>query len=395
MKKLLMVSAGSVFMALGAVAKGQAIQMVYGDSRPLGNGTAYTWVELDDNNNPLSLGVSFNAAALTGLPSSSTHAHDNATHAHDNATHAHDNATHAHDNATHAHDNATHAHDNATHAHDNATHAHDNATHAHDNATHAHDNATHSHDNATHAHDNGMHAHDPCMQSGDSCTQHHDNGQYPLELMLLTGHPTYEYELLFPQVSSALPFTHMGLNWNDRGHAPDSVFALPHFDFHFYTISPEERHQITAVGDDEAKVYNLPSEEFIGTGYVLAPDSGEPRMGAHLIDPTQPVFNGAIFDETFLYGTYDAEVIFWEPMITRDYLLTQPNMTATIPLPAAYATSGYYPSTYSINYNQANQEYSISLGGLSYNSAPEPEPDYDYDGGWTSPDNHGDACAAH
>jgi hypothetical protein len=29
MKKLLMVSAGSVFMALGAVAKGQAIQMVY------------------------------------------------------------------------------------------------------------------------------------------------------------------------------------------------------------------------------------------------------------------------------------------------------------------------------------------------------------------------------
>jgi hypothetical protein len=56
-------------------------------------------------------------------------------------------------------------------------------------------------------------------------------------------------------------------------------------------------------------------------------------MGAHWADLLSPEFSGSPFTKTFILGTYDGKVIFWEPMITRAYLLTQPDEFVTVRQP--------------------------------------------------------------
>jgi hypothetical protein len=48
-------------------------------------------------------------------------------------------------------------------------------------------------------------------------------------------------------------------------------------------------------------------------------------MGSHFVDITSPEFNGGIFTQTFIFGSYESNVIFYEPMITLDYLLSKPS----------------------------------------------------------------------
>ncbi|MEA5502859.1 DUF5602 domain-containing protein [Halotia wernerae UHCC 0503] len=200
-----------------------------------------------------------------------------------------------------------------------------------------------------------------------------DLGEYPLKLKLLDGigNSTFEYELLFPEVTASIPFTHMALNWNPLGHAPSGVTTLPHFDFHFNLFTPEERDAITAdnLEDFIAKAYKAPPSELIAPGYVTVPNAGEPRMGVHYFNPTSAEFQRP-FDRVFIYGSYDGKMAFWEPMITKAFLESKPNTIDPIIQPSAYPTSGYYPIAYSVNY--ANKEYSVSLNGLTFRTVPEP-----------------------
>jgi hypothetical protein len=46
----------------------------------------------------------------------------------------------------------------------------------------------------------------------------------------------------------------------------------------------------------------------------------------------------------FLFGGDNGNILFWEPMLTRDYLFSKPELTATIlhiPQPEAYPVNGY------------------------------------------------------
>ena len=43
-----------------------------------------------------------------------------------------------------------------------------------------------------------------------------------------------------------IPFTHFVSNWNPQGHAPMGQFDVPHFDFHFYLISKQQRLALKA-----------------------------------------------------------------------------------------------------------------------------------------------------
>ena len=201
-----------------------------------------------------------------------------------------------------------------------------------------------------------------------------DFGEEPLKLTLLDGigNSTFEYELLFPQ--EAEPFTHMSLNYNPHGHAPAGVTNVPHFDVHFYMLTPEERHAIVADDLDAflEKAYKMPPEELIPEGYLTAPNAAEPRMGVHYGDPTD--FQTP-WEKAFVYGFYDGEMAFWEPMIANSFLETKPNTSDAITQPSSYPTSGYYPTEYSVNY--ADGEYSVSLNELTFrsaNSVAVPEP---------------------
>jgi hypothetical protein len=199
------------------------------------------------------------------------------------------------------------------------------------------------------------------------------------------GHdPSFEYELDLPAEASTTAFKHLVTNWNPTGHHPNFLFGVPHFDFHFYTITPEERYQIST---QNPAMFDYPDQTYWPVGYqpaVAPPEFAElgitgsetDRMGLHWYDPNSSPYNGELpFTETFFYGSYDSEFIFWEPMVDKSYLETQPNVTKTIKLPSAYSKSGYYPTQYGINYNPNNSIYSVALKGLTYREATRvPEP---------------------
>ena len=173
-----------------------------------------------------------------------------------------------------------------------------------------------------------------------------------------------EYVVDLPDVP-LLPFDHVGVNWNPHGHDPSGVYNIPHFDFHFYQISPDERRRITARGDDLGRCQKVPVAGLLPEGYVYAVGAEEPGMGGHWADPTSHEFHGQHFTSTFIFGAYDGDVIFWEPMITKAYLESKPDIDLPLRIPAAYAEDGYYPTSYSIRYDEARKEYTIALEGLT------------------------------
>ena len=183
-----------------------------------------------------------------------------------------------------------------------------------------------------------------------------------------SGNYTFEWELLFPQeVLDLTAFDHMGFNWNPHGHGPMGIYDSGHFDVHFYTISPEERHAITGF---EPNISASPPPGFLPSEFFGPPGAVEPRMGQHWLDPSspelQPPPHNHPFNQTWIYGTANSDVIFWEPMITEDFFRSNPNNTYSISQPTYYAQTGYYPTTYSITTNETDNTYSVSLNNFVF-----------------------------
>jgi hypothetical protein len=150
--------------------------------------------------------------------------------------------------------------------------------------------------------------------------------------------------LTFPaQVSASTPFNHVGLGWNPHGHEPEFIYGLPHFDFHFYEITPEQVAAIPLYDDAPEKFDNAPAADYFPANY-FNPGGGVPQMGVHWLDATSPEFNGQTFTQTFIYGSYDGKVTFYEPMITEAFILNNPSFQRAIPQPAKFQKSGYYPT---------------------------------------------------
>ena len=177
----------------------------------------------------------------------------------------------------------------------------------------------------------------------------------------LAGLPRTNREFLLPLPSQGLttPFTHVTLDWNPAGHPPPGVYTLPHFDVHFYMLTPAERAAITGASGAET-----PAPQFIPTDYVSIPGV-VPTQGVHWFDPTSPEFQpGGTFTRTFIYGFYKGKMNFMEPMVTRDFLLTKPNVSVPLKLPAAYPKPGRYPTRYSITYDAGTKAYTIALDAM-------------------------------
>ena len=141
----------------------------------------------------------------------------------------------------------------------------------------------------------------------------------------------------------ATPFNHIGLGWNPHGHEPEQIYGLAHFDFHFYEIAPAEVAAIPVYEAAKDKFDNAPAADYLPSHY-FNPGGGVPQMGAHWIDLTSPELNGQTFTQTFIYGSYDGKVTFYEPMITESFILANPSFERTIPQPAKFQKSGYYPT---------------------------------------------------
>ena len=155
-----------------------------------------------------------------------------------------------------------------------------------------------------------------------------------------------------PKVVASTPFLHALLDWNPNGHEPAGVYTLPHFDFHFYMTTEAERLAIPPYQVDNTGFLNFPAAGYLPSTlpnlYVPAP-GGVPQMGTHWIDISTPELNGAIFTQTFLYGTYNGNVTFYEPMITKEFLDNNPAFRRNIPVPARFKKSCYYPTSMRID----------------------------------------------
>jgi len=180
------------------------------------------------------------------------------------------------------------------------------------------------------------------------------------------SHPTIEYELSLPKAIAVDPYTQIVVNWNPRGHIPNGIYDTPHFDFHFYMVPPGERYKITAKAEDIAKSNKKLPAQYVPAGYILPEGTQEPRMGAHWIHPGSPEFNKQPFTKTFIYGSYDGEMTFLEPMVAMAFFKEKSSVNEKITLPASYKKKGFYPTAYKVSYDPVRKEYSVSLEDLTF-----------------------------
>jgi hypothetical protein len=203
------------------------------------------------------------------------------------------------------------------------------------------------------------------------------------------GAMTHEFILALPE-GNKTPFQFVEMNWNPMGHEPDGVYQdVPHFDFHFYTVSKAERDAIVPTDPDFAKkANNVPAKEYVPAFNVpLAPPGATPAqvavpmMGVHWLDIRSPELQKLFgkpeaykpFTATFIHGSWDGRFHFWEPMITRAHILEKKttndpavrDQVMPLPLPAKYQTPGYYPAAYRITWDVEAREYRIALTDLT------------------------------
>ena len=72
------------------------------------------------------------------------------------------------------------------------------------------------------------------------------------------------------------------------------------------------------------------------------------------------------FTKTFVYGSWNGRFTFLEPMITRSYLLSHPDVVTPISVPSLYPQPGYYPSAYRVAYDSKAKVYRVALTELAH-----------------------------
>ena len=176
------------------------------------------------------------------------------------------------------------------------------------------------------------------------------------------------YVLQFPDQKGKYFYKHMLVDWNPQGHEPPGIYDVPHFDFHFYTITNEER---LAIGPPGAPGFdNLPGPQYVPAGYFRIP-GGVPQMGTHWADAASPEFNGFGFTKTFILGSWDGWFIFSEPMITRAYMLSHPDAMTSIPQPEAFQKDGWYPTDYRVQFSTSPNQYTVALLNLEFHEGEQ------------------------
>ncbi|MGZ3851839.1 MAG: DUF5602 domain-containing protein [Flavisolibacter sp.] len=169
-----------------------------------------------------------------------------------------------------------------------------------------------------------------------------------------SDHMSPQNNLLIPiSDKSGTPFKFAMVNWNSSGHEPDHVYTVPHFDFHFYTSNQADVMNYM----DDAKLNAEPDGAYIPANHISGP--GVPMMGKHYIDANTPELHGQPFTQTFLYGSYDSKVVFWEPMITLDFLKNTTSFERSLAQPAKYQQAGYYPTKMKISRHDGVTEITL------------------------------------
>lgn len=215
---------------------------------------------------------------------------------------------------------------------------------------------------------------------GFRCLDVNDDGELDLSAECVGGH---ERVLFFPErwteeVES--PFRWALFNWNPKGHGPPGIWDVPHFDFHFFIQSLQDRNGIRIgrcamlVNCDDLEAGQRPVPP------RLLPDGYEDRgvvefgMGNHLIDPATFGSPGRPATQTLIYGAWGGEVSFIEPMVTLAYLEDvrdgrEPSTCFALKQADDVARTGFFPTRYCVRYRPGRDEYAVSLEAFEYRYA--------------------------
>ncbi|AOW11116.1 hypothetical protein [Flavobacterium gilvum] len=167
---------------------------------------------------------------------------------------------------------------------------------------------------------------------------------------------------LHEKAMQSTPFDHIGLNWNPHGHEPVGFFDVPHFDIHFYMISVEEQMAIPAWSPATNDAFNnYPPPGYLPADYGTPPGpaTAEAEMGKHWAPNNLPTL--LPFTKVLIYGTFDGEFIFIEPMITLNYFLSKEDFSIPYSQPDFFAKSGNYPTKYNVFHNSTNGNTYVTL----------------------------------
>jgi hypothetical protein len=154
---------------------------------------------------------------------------------------------------------------------------------------------------------------------------------------------------------------HVEVNWEPQGGF-SQVYSAPHFNFYFYTISKNTQmaippYQLVPTGFDI-----LPPVGIIPASYSRYP-GGTARVGVNWIDLSSPEYNGQPFTYTYIYGSYNGKLSFYNTMVTLDFLKNS-FIDQAIPQPTLFAKSNvYYHTHYGVSKRDGNYYY-ISLTNL-------------------------------
>ena len=191
----------------------------------------------------------------------------------------------------------------------------------------------------------------------------------------------YEAVLAPPPEAEKLgvPVRWATVNWNPEGHMAPAppVWSAAHFDFHFFLAEPALIRGIRTGPcaefihcEDSARAGRpLPARhappDYIDVGAAVA------AMGNHLVDAKDPELADPSlgFSRTFIYGTYDGQIIFLEPMVSHKYLSSRPQQCTAIRTPSSYAAEGYYPTSYCVRHDSGSGTYRVTLEGLVHRRA--------------------------
>lgn len=207
--------------------------------------------------------------------------------------------------------------------------------------------------------------------------------------------------LKFPETDD-VPFTWLGLDWEPGGHYPGDTYAIPHFDFHFYTVPNQVIREVPNIAMppeayDDLYTYPMPEDQippdYFRTNYVFG------YMGEHLYEETAPEYNGGTFGSTFVFGHWDGQLIFMEPMITVPYfeqLMSddEPELAQLegvgkrdnreLSMPERFPEAGEYPTEYTVQYHEDRGVFTIVQHAFEEFEASEGLPsDADTSASWT------------
>lgn len=181
------------------------------------------------------------------------------------------------------------------------------------------------------------------------------------------------------------PFKFVTFGWNPQGHEPPGVWDVPHFDFHFYTVARAVIDSIVPSNPRFAeKAAKLPAQERRAQFYLDASTATKmpptamtvPQMGLHWFDVRTPEVQAMAghpeayrpFTKTYIYGSWDGQFTFGEPMITRAHLLDVRSRGADevmeVPL-VKFNEPGSYPGAYRITWDAESREWRIALTQFS------------------------------